>query len=190
MLETDTSKYSQQEHTISALEGNIKAIGFALPIILLFGIPFLLIWGSPSKELQEILHSDALQIGVNLAIFIIGIVVHELIHGIIWAIYTKNGIKSIKFGILKPSMTPYCHCKEMLWANQYRIGVIMPAIITGFLQSIIAIIIGNPYLLIIGIIFTIAAAGDFLVMWMLRKEHHSLVSDHPSKIGFIVYKEI
>jgi hypothetical protein len=44
--------------------------------------------------------------------------------------------------------------------------------------------------LIFGIIFTIATAGDFMVLWMLRKEKSTLVFDHPSKIGFIVYKEI
>ena len=190
MTEIDNSNYSKQEHTITALEGNLKAIAFALPIILIFAVPFYLIWGNPLKQIQEIIHSGFARIVFNLSIFIVGIVLHEIIHGLTWALFSKQGLRSIKFGILKTSMTPYCHCSEILKVNQYKIGVIMPAIILGFIPSIFSIITGNPIVLIFGIIFTIAAAGDFMVLWMLRKEKNTLVCDHPSKIGFIVYKEI
>lgn len=190
MTEIDNSKYRKQEHTITALEGNLKAIAFVLPIILIFSIPFYLFWGNPLKHLQEITHYGIVRIVINLSIFIVGIVLHEIIHGLTWASFSRLGLKSIKFGILKTSMTPYCHCKEILKVNHYKIGVIMPAIIMGCIPSILSIITGNPILLIFGIIFTIAAAGDFMVLWMLRKENNTLVCDHPSKIGFIVYKEI
>lgn len=186
----DLDKYNKQEHTVSALKGNIMAIVFVLPIVILFGVPFYLLWGNPMKQLQEIIHSGIVRIVINLSIFIAGIVLHEIIHGLTWASFSRQGLKSIKFGILKTSMTPYCHCKEILKVNHYKVGVIMPAIITGFLPSIFSIIIGNPLLLIFGIIFTISATGDFMVLWMLRKEKNNLVCDHPSKIGFISYQEI
>ena len=189
MTEIDFTEYNKQEQTITALNGNLKAIVFILPIILLFGIPFYLIWGNPMKLLQDLFHSGILRIVINLSIFILGLIVHEFIHGITWAVFSNHGLKSIKFGILKPSMTPYCHCNEILKVNQYKTGVIMPVIITGFLPSVLSLFIGNPILLIFGIIFTIGAAGDFIVLWMLRKEKNNLVCDHPSKIGFIVYKK-
>ncbi len=185
----EEDKYQKDEHTISALEGNIKALPFLIPVVLLFGIPFYLIWGFPFGQLTEFANSGMFRIVVNLAIFAAGIVLHELIHGLTWAVFSKNGLKSIRFGMLKPSMTPYCHCKEIMRVNDYRIGIIMPAIITGFIPSIIAIAIGNSVLLVFGMLFSIAAAGDFMVLWMLRKERNSLVKDHPSRIGYVVYKE-
>jgi hypothetical protein len=35
----------------------------------------------------------------------IGIILHELIHGITWAKYTKDGFKSIRFGVLWKFLT-------------------------------------------------------------------------------------
>jgi hypothetical protein len=39
----------------------------------------------------------------------IGIILHELIHGITWAKYTKDGFKSIVLSTLKLTS---CHCKS------------------------------------------------------------------------------
>ena len=186
----DLDNYTKQERTISAIEAYLKSLIFIVPVVLLFATPFYLIWGNPMQSLYDISTSFILRAIICMSIFIAGGILHELIHGITWAKYSRHGMKSIKFGILKPSMIPYCHCKEILKANHYRIGVVMPAIITGFFPAILAIIIGSPLLFIFGILFIIGASGDFMILWMLRKEKNVMVSDHPSKIGYIVYKEM
>lgn len=120
-----------------------------------------------------------------------GIVLHELIHGITWAKFAKEGFKSIKFGVLWKMLTPYCHCKEALNVKQYIIGALTPAIVMGIVPSIIAIIIGDFGLLIFGMFFTMAAAGDFLIINLIRKENSSdLVQDHPSEVGCYIYRKI
>lgn len=83
-----------------------------------------------------------------LCIVLFGVIVHELIHGITWAIFAKDGFKSIKFGVLWKMITPYCHCKEVLTVRQYSIGGIMPAIILGIIPAIIGIAIGNLWILL------------------------------------------
>ncbi|MEK9603615.1 MAG: DUF3267 domain-containing protein, partial [Flavobacteriaceae bacterium] len=124
-------------------------------------------------------------------ILILGIVLHELIHGITWAKFSKEGFKSIKFGVLWKMLTPYCHCKEALNVRQYIIGAITPAIIMGIVPSIIAIMIGNFELLIFGMFFTMAAGGDFLIINLIRKENSSdLVQDHPSEVGCYIYRKM
>jgi hypothetical protein len=126
-----------------------------------------------------------------LGILILGIIAHELIHGFFWAMYAKNGFKSIKFGILLKMLTPYCHCKEALKIKHYIIGAIMPAIILGIIPSIIAICTGKIGLLIFGIFFTMAASGDFLVIKLLLKENkENWVQDHPSEAGCYIYEPI
>lgn len=88
-------------------------------------------------------------------------------------------------------LTPYCHCKEPLNVRQYIIGAIAPAILLGIVPSIVAIMIGNPGLLLFGMFFTIAAAGDILIINLLRKENSSdLVQDHPSEAGCYIYRKI
>lgn len=186
----DLDNYTKQERTITATEAYLKSLIFIAPIVLLFATPFYLIWGNPMQSLYDISPSVILRAIICMSIYIAGLVLHELIHGITWAKYSKHGMKSIKFGILKPSMIPYCHCKEILKAKHYRIGVVMPALITGFFPTILSIVIGSPLLLIFGIVFVIGAGGDFMILWMLRKDKNLMISDHPSKIGYIVYKEV
>jgi hypothetical protein len=70
-------------------------------------------------------------------------------------------------------------------------GAIAPAIILGFIPSVVAIIIGNFGLLIFGLVFTVVAAGDFLIINLLRKENKDdFVEDHPSEAGCYIYRKI
>jgi hypothetical protein len=81
-------------------------------------------------------------------------------------------------------LTPYCHCKEPLKVKYYILGAITPAIILGFIPSILAILIGNIGLLIFGILFTMAAIN------LIRKENmNELVQDHPSEAGCYSYRK-
>jgi hypothetical protein len=51
-------------------------------------------------------------------------------------------------------------------------------------------LIGNIGLLIFGILFTMAAGGDFLVINLIRKENmNDLVQDHPSEAGCYIYRK-
>ena len=190
----DLSNYTKEKLTINLVWANVFALLILVPIVLVFGIPYYLIW-HPTLDIKNLL--DGLgPLGVSLGfvlffgIFLLGVVVHELIHGITWARYTKDGFKSIKFGVIWKMLTPYCHCKEPLTVRQYIIGAIAPAIILGFIPSIIAIIIGNLGLLIFGMFFTLAAAGDFLIINLIRKENKDdLVQDHPSEAGCYIYRK-
>lgn len=120
---------------------------------------------------------------------LIGIVVHEAIHGFTWALFVKDQLRAISFGILKESFTPYCHCKGFLQVKHYIIGAIMPAILLGILPTIWACINGSPMLLFLGIYFIVAASGDFLIIYLLRNEHrNNYVKDHETLPGCIDYK--
>ena len=60
-------------------------------------------------------------------------------------------------------------------------GAITPAIILGFIPSILAILIGDLRILIFGMFFIMAAGGDFLIINLIRKENSDdLIQDHPS----------
>lgn len=186
--------YHKEQLTIDLVKANVFAILLMIPTVLIFGLPYFLIWGlgfnlSDIRSLTKILSPELMGFGL-LLVFTLGIVLHELIHGIVWSQFTSDGFKSIRFGVLWKMLTPYCHCKEPLKVKEYMIGALMPAIILGFIPGIIAIIIGNFGLLIFGIIFTTAAGGDFMIINLLKNEDKDdYVQDHPSEAGCFIYRK-
>lgn len=187
--------YTEKKLTIDLKKANIYSLKILLYSCVVFLIPYVFLWqyqfsfehlGSTFKRLIE--KYTFLSGFIPLFFIVLGIVLHELIHGLTYLPFCKNGFKSIKFGFLKQYFTPYCHCKEPLKLKYYRIGVIMPAIILGFLPSVWAIVTGNFYLLCFGIFFIMVAAGDCMILMILKNENpEDLVLDHPSEAGCFVY---
>lgn len=183
--------------TINLVYANTFALLFIIPIFILFGLPYILIWNDQFtiQYIKENLPKATnewiyIQGFLFIAVMFLGIVLHELIHGITWAYFANKGFKSIKFGVLWKMVTPYCHCIEPLTVKHYILGAVMPAIILGIIPSIIAIAIGSLGLILFGTFFTLAAGGDFLMINILRKEKFdSLVQDHPSEIGCYIYRK-
>jgi hypothetical protein len=65
----------------------------------------------------------------------------------------------------------------------------MPAIVLGLFPALLSFITGNVFVNF-GIFFTMAAFGDFMIIFMLLKENkNSLVLDHPSEVGCYIYRE-
>jgi len=182
--------YRKEMLTIDLVWANVFAVLILIPIVLIFGLPFYFLW-SDKIDVNNIVSQDIAFGGfLVFGVLILGIILHELIHGITWAIFAKQGFKSIKFGVLLKMLTPYCHCKEPLKVKHYILGAITPAIILGFIPSIIAVFIGNLGLLIFGMFFIMAAGGDFLIINLIRKEKmDNLVQDHPTEAGCYIYRK-
>ncbi len=171
-----------REYTLGGGKTNLISILLFIPIALINLGAFLIFWD------YELFNSGKLQFfDYMLIILLLGIVVHELLHGLGWSIFAKKGFRSIKFGMNWNYFAPYCHCNEPLTVKQYRIGGALPLVVMGFIPSIIAIITGSGFLLSFGILFTAAAGGDMIVLYMLRNvESQTHVFDHPEKMGFYI----
>jgi hypothetical protein len=186
-------KYKKEKVTINVYRANIFGVLFLIPTTLIFGVPYYLMWKNEILfQVKDIfIRYHVWSALIIILVLIFGIIAHELIHGIVWAKFTKNGFKSIKFGIIWKMITPYCHSKEPLKVQQYTLGAIMPAIILGFIPVILSIVVGNIALLAFGIIFILSASGDFYVIYTLRNEKKdTLIEDHPSEVGYYVYRLI
>ena len=125
-----------------------------------------------------------------LPILLIGVPLHEVIHGLAWAYFGKKPLRCIRFGFLWKSLTPYAHCRVPLRAGAYRWGAAMPALLLGFLPYALGLITGQAWLAAFGLVFILAAGGDLLVLWLIRQvERQALVEDHPSRAGCVVYEQ-
>jgi hypothetical protein len=121
-------------------------------------------------------------VSVLLAIF-----VHELIHGLVFALYAPTGLRSVKFGFSKTMGSPYCHCKDPIQVKHYRRAGIAPFIILGIIPLLFAMITGVNWIKVFGLLLCIGGFGDLLV-WikLLRYDRDLLIRDHPSRMGFII----
>ena len=129
---------------------------------------------------------------ILLAVMVVLIVVHELIHGVCWSLFTPHHFRDIEFGIMKPSMTPYCACLVPLKKGQHIFGTVMPLVVLGIIPMIVGIAAGNPGVLFIGIVMSASAAGDILIIKNLlayRSGAREVVyMDHPTDAGGVVFE--
>ncbi len=187
-----------REISISGLKANIYSIILIIPILLLYSIPFIFIWNHNPFESMKLLivgkklvdipisHSNQLMI-IGILILSTGSILHEIIHGIVCAVYAKKGFRSFEFGIIWKALAPYAHCKEPLTAKAYRLVIIMPGLVLGVIPSAIGIAAGNGLIILFGILFTVVAGGDIIMYWLTRKlTPDTLVQDIPDKIGCYV----
>jgi len=173
---------------IDLLKANVFAIVIMVVACVVLIVPFFFLW--KGKRPIENLLGDGVTWIIFFVVMILGIVVHEVIHGITWSFYAKRGWKSISFGVIWKYLTPYCHCDEPMHIRPYQVACLMPCFVLGVIPAIIALFIGSFPLLLWAIFFIAAAAGDIWMAWLLTKENpDSLVLDHPSEAGFYIYDE-
>ncbi len=172
------------EYTMSNGKVTVYSIFLTVPVMAVFVLPFILTWG------VTFFHSiGRWELNWFLLILLAGMPLHELLHGITWAIFADRGLKSIKFGMEWKYLMPYCHCVEPLKLKQYALGAAMPLLVMGIIPAVLGVVSGNGWLLFFGVFFILAAGGDIISLFTMRKlNRNTIVFDHPQKMGF--YTEV
>ncbi len=188
------NEYEKVIRIISIEKANKVGMFIMIPVFLAFTVPYILIHDIGKEDFFNFFKNDFSPIKSFLLFFVailIGIVLHEVIHGITWALFAKKGFKSIRFGVLWKMATPYCHCTEPLKIKHYLLGAITPAIFVGLVPAIAGIVIGNYGVTLFGIFFVISAIGDFMIIHLLWNENwEDYAQDHPSEAGCYVYRKL
>ncbi len=156
-----------------------------LPLmILLLAVSFIPIWLLYDINRIKFEFLNLFEWPIILAVFLGGIFIHELLHGIGWMIAGKVSWHKMKFGFNWKGMVPYAHCSEPMPLSRYMVGVLLPFVGVGVLPWVLGLFLNNFLLLFIGMIFSFSAAGDIYMAWLLRKHKaEDLVLDHPELIG-------
>lgn len=170
--------------TLSPLKANLYVTPLGLALVGLMLLPFMLIWGAGSAFNISWLITRPLNLLLALVtLFAVGIL-HELLHAFGWTVFGRLPWSSIHFGIFWLALTPYTHLKVPIEVNAYRLGGILPALVTGVLPYLISLMLGSAAWLWLGILMTAAACGDLLVLWLLRHlPAGTMVQDHSSRVG-------
>jgi hypothetical protein len=182
---------------IDLTKANLWSIGLLIVLIPIYGLPYWALWGDTLlngqlvEQLKESSPSAFFWGSMEVVLLMVfGIVIHELIHGLVWAQYAKSGWDSIQFGFLWKALAPYCHCTEAMPVRHYLKAVLAPGVVLGLGPAIVSLVNGSFTLLLFSWFLTVAAIGDFLMARMLLQEdQNALVKDMPDDAGFWVYDQ-
>jgi len=176
---------TKKDLSVSMVAANLYSILFAVPAAVVLVVVYLALWDTGGLFYARFLIFKNFYL--VLIILIMGVLLHELLHGLTWMWLGKKSPDSIHYGMNLKALSPYAHCREPLNIRAYRWGAAMPGLILGILPALLGILTGNGLIMLFGLLFTVAAGGDALVLWTLRKENSlEWVLDHPFRAGCIV----
>lgn len=186
--ELEEDGYVRKELTFSGFTINILAPLVTLPII---GIMYLIYW-AVGNEIEVIDYGIS---EVIVALLFLGgmVLVHECIHGIVWAIYARGHFSSIAYGMAWEGLSPYCTCNEPLTKGQNIIALAMPVVVQGVIPAMIAILNGWDTLFLIALMMIMLGGGDIICIGRLvaykTRQNRCMFIDHPYKCGFVVMEK-
>ncbi len=182
----ESEGYKRTTLTISISRANIVSILFLIPLFIVGALLYYLFNGHlywVNTFTGSLLFIAAL---------VVMIVLHELIHGVTWAIYAEHHFHDIAFGIMKKFLTPYCTCKTPLPKIPYVLGALMPLLLLGIVPFVIAIFMDQFIVMIVGIVMITAATGDILIVHKVlghKSDAEEIIYvDHPTEAGGVIFE--
>lgn len=155
-----------------------------VPSVLVLAFVYVGIWGKTSyfTGLGQFASLPSL-----IPVMVLGIPFHEFLHAVGWSIFARMPIAEVKFGVLWKALTPYAHLPKPIDKYPYMAGALTPLLVMGVVPYTAGTILGHAWLVNFALTFILAAGGDLLVAWTLRKvDRDALVLDHPTRVGCIV----
>ncbi len=176
------SGYRERDVTIPSGKAMILGVVCALPFIIILGLlyRFLLIERSHLSEISGLSFYI-----IFIAIIVVSVVIHELLHGIGWAISSGQGWKGVRFNI--NAMMPSCACKAALEKKSYLMGVLAPFMVLGLGSTLFVFLYPGTVSLLTMMVNFVAAGADLLIAFHVLKEGNCLIADHPTEAGYMAF---
>ena len=176
------SGYKEKEVTITS--GKAMALG------LLYSLPFVVILGLVYRffmiDRANLLEVSGITFYITFIVIIaISVVIHELLHGIGWAISSGKGWNVVRFNI--NAMMPSCACKVALKKQSYLIGVLLPLIVLGIVSTVFLFVYPGTISMLTMLVNFVGAGADLIIAFTVLKEKDVLIADHPTEAGYIAF---
>ncbi|MCR4894926.1 MAG: DUF3267 domain-containing protein [Eubacteriales bacterium] len=179
--------YRETMLTISMNAANTLSIVFLAVTALIYAVIFIKVNGTVPFETL----GSFMPLSVIAAVLVLT-VVHELVHGISWVIFSPATFSDIAFGIDMKHLAPYCCCTVALQKRSHLIGTLMPLMLLGIVPFVISIFAASVFWLWVAVIMTAAATGDIMIAAKLisykKTGSELLVIDHPVEAGTVVFE--
>lgn len=169
-----------------------RANSVALLLLPVFTIallaPFVGVWGWGALKEGG---ADVFRLWVFVPGFLAAIVVHEGLHALGFLLFGRAPPDSVHFGVHRPTMSPFAGCHVPLTVRAYRGAVALPALVLGAAPWIWGMTTGAGWGVVGATVMTIAAAGDIMVLWIVRGlPGNARVMDHPERVGCRIIEDV
>ena len=187
-LQRELQEAGYLERTITFSSARAITLGLlcALPFVALLGVTFRLFLIDRAQL------SDAGGIAFYIMVLVIvavSVIIHELLHGLGWAIFGKKGWTAIHFNI--SALMPTCTCQAALTKRQYLAGVLAPFLVLGLGSAIFLLIYPGTISVVTMMVNFVAAGADLMIaISVCRQPKDVLIADHPNQAGYIAYSKI
>ncbi len=178
--------YEEHDLTIGLAYANIMAIVVCMPIVIAFEIAYF-------RRIETLtIALSPPQVPAFLLLLFALIVVHELIHGAVWAVFAPTHWRAVSFGFIVKYLTPYCTCSEPLRRYQYLTGGLMPLVLLGIVPCAVSVYSGSMFLFLIGVFMILGAGGDVMIALKLLRYRsagrETVFLDHPYRAGLVAFE--
>jgi len=177
---------TKHDFSMSNLTINLGSLVIALPLFMMLMFIFMAIWGDDRLGYSLILFAQypILFFGVLIG----GYLLHQVIHGLTWQ-WLSGDADTVKYVIRWKSLAISAEITKTMDIFPFVMGLIMPGLVLGVLPMMMSFIDGSGALLLISLIFVLAASDDWFMLWKLRNvESDAIVENHPTRTGVFVYQ--
>ena len=115
------------------------------------------------------------------------LIIHELLHGIGFAIFKEVKLKNITLGMFIEKGVLYCMCKQKISKKVILTSLLFPITIIGFITLVIGMIINNYELVMLSILNIISSIGDIvMIIYFLKCPNDIIYLDLDDCTSFTV----
>lgn len=124
---------------------------------------------------------------LEIAIMMIWMILHELIHGLGFVISKNVTTRDITYGMYIEKGIFYCMCKKEITKKDIIRSLLMPLVLIGIVTLILGLILENSLLCFLSVINISGAIGDFIMfLFFLKLPDDILYVDTDDNLGFTV----
>jgi hypothetical protein len=178
---------NEQKHKTVIIKPDLKKIAViatatALGAIIVSVLVQMLIWQNISFSVDIVIFL------LFIIAYIAGVLLHELVHVLALFFISKVSFSDIRFGIKRPYLSLYTHCKKVIKVRGFRMGLLLPMLLTGIIPLVTGIATNNLFLTVLGSMLTAGGVGDITgFIYLLKIPGDALVYDYPDEMGCEVY---
>lgn len=195
-------KAERAEHEFRAMSEALKASGYSEKLVtikqsramlggLICALPFAAVFGAVYRLLLagRAHLSDAAGMGfyaMFAGIVIVSAFVHELLHGLGWAIASGRGWRTVRFNV--SALMPSCACTAALGRWQYIAGVLAPFVLLGGGSVVFMFVYPGTVSVLTMLVNFLLAGADLLIAFSALRECGALIADHPTQAGYAAFR--
>lgn len=124
---------------------------------------------------------------ITIALVLVGIPVHEFLHGFGWVLTAGKSFSEYTFGFQFPIKAFICF-DGMMNLNAFRFGLLLPCFILGIMPLTLSLIFGNIYLFFFGALHFVSAGSDIMVFFK-SLGHNGSCYDPKGETGIVIVNE-